>query len=916
MLKTIFLAFAFTAFVIGGLSCSVAPKAIAQTSQLHCCTGGGAAPAPTQGTVAVCTNPPATPFADPQTACGNGVAVSGIEFGTYPTASTCGILGSFGNSNSHLEINNATVYTNFNNCANLTRTYTTNYVSATIYNGSSASGDFFQFRGAVNNNPEFYSPSDKAHLSCAPLSTSSILVTFLPSFFDSAGTGSYVLYNASTNSAIATIAGTGVADPVTTADPETSATSYYVNYVAVETTLTANVSTGQQTVTPTSTVNMSIDMYLLICNGNAGNPAGCGSDKEVVRVNYISAKNSSSASIAAVFAHSHTCSSGTPCLVYAEVPYSSIDPLDGFSNAGDSGTMPNVPYAGFNSYYPGTRLGTTANAYGFKAPTCTPAAPGSTPVLSGYEASPSPQIRAPTATGGGQSTPAPGPTPSASPGLTVFETATTQTTPDPYYCYGSNAGNCAWTLFSPACTWTKTSTSFASTTEWTTTSGCWLQADGDRGYAAAFEICQSGVTPPWPTDNCTPPFFGTQSEDERFSWLASSKSLNNFRWLAPCNPRSEVAIVNQGNASYATGADPLWPNHAPTLYYTSPVRAAPSSPPAWTRFDDYAPESVERATGSGIELNPTLDPFIPTDADDLKCVSQYGPISNLNLENASVDQAWGAMISYRFDLNQPSAVTTILNNSTNIEPATYADNFIIGGTGGTNCPSGGMCWYSEVDSPMKFAQAGYKVDLHAINNGNGCTPGPACVTAVMQERYNAFTMYLIIKDDPVVDGHWNISWKDAQTGCADIDVGGSCAGDASLGCAAGCMDPIFYVPIGSPLTAEPADIGPCGATWSSSCSYASSVGLWNATDGMYERCFTHGCAYYCPMIFGGTGQTDCNGNTVNLPTGNGCSSYYLLEPSTDYIDDTTAGMRQYAATAVTSFVGARNTGAIYMCSKS
>lgn len=819
-------------------------------------------PIPAQRATLDCA-PPVSPYANPDAQCGNGVILSAYEF-TAQGTNSCTWGNPYFTAASQVEFLNSD-YTTLNSCAS-SFNFMNTYLSMTDYwGGSGASLPSYSqrvFEGQASDEPVLYHYADPARLSATPVSSTSCLVSWGTDYFDTAGNGQYILYNAATNAKITSATGGGANTTMSFLHSTTGTNYYYVNYVAVNTTIASNIASGQQTVTPASGTNLWWNTYVLVCNGNAGNPAGCGSDAEVVRVNNVNSTTAPT-TFSATFTNAHTC----PCLVYAEVPYSSIDPLDGISSV-NSATMPNVPYIGYNGFYPGTRLGTTANGQGFTAPSCTTAAPGSTAVLSGYNAAPSPNPVPPSILGD-TATPAPGT--AVSPNLSVLETTTSQLAPVAFYCYSNYCQS--WTQVASQ-SWTQSSTAYASTTKWSLTAGTVSSISGNSfGYPTpmVFEVCASGSVPPWPSHNCTPPFVGTQSENER---MAKGEGHHDTgRWKATCSPRAMQEQTDESDGVFGVGNDPQWGIGQGLL--TSPPRTVNEM----VRADDYG--SMPSAVDVPIANTTSGDPFIPNGSNDTFC--QYTQAIEV-FGNREAAGGWREFTHVGI-VETPQAMKNIIANSSQL--VDIVDGFVYTANGTLNASSMGTAWYNQAGTPLAEVMNGISSVVHPRQD--------TTVPNIFSQRYNAFALYLIIKDDQNRDGHQRMSFRDVYSGNVTSNGGG---------CTAGCLDPIYYVPLGHPLTAQSSSIGPCGDVFTSGCSFAASSGDWNATDGMYERHFVHGDVYYCPPT-GGLNQTNCNGKVITLP-----APESLLGASTGNIDNAQSGTRQWSA-PMSSFTAASNTGYIF-----
>jgi hypothetical protein len=825
--------------------------------------------APTQGPVAACAAP-SSPYPAPDTQCANGVILSGYEF-ALQGAGACAYVTPFQTAWSDFEFATHD-YGTLRGCAG-SNNFFNNYLSMTQYSGiSGASLTYYTqraFEGAANNEAVFYHYADPAKLSAAPLSASSCLVAFQSDYFDTGG-DSYVIYDAANNAPLTTLTSTAANQELTFTDARSGTHYYYVDYVPVNTSISANIASGQQTVTPASASaagTVWYNMYLLICSGNVGNPAGCGADKEVVKANNVNSV-SAPTTFSANFANAHTC----PCLVYAEVPYGGLDPMDGV-RTNDSGTMPNIPHAGLNAYYPGTRLGSVANANGTTAPSCTTAAPSATPVLSAYYAAPSPNPLPPSWTSN-SNPPATGT--AVAPKVTVYQTATAQAAPTAYYCYENYCNS--WTnLASQA--WSSASTGFANTNSWALTAGTIPTALNRYGYAQPmiFEVCAGAAQPPWPTNNCTPPFVGQQSENERVSFTLGQ---TNGRLKAMCSPAARKATADETDAVYGTGEDSRWATTFGLLQ--TPAR----SNKVLTRADDYG--TIGSSLAAAIADTTSGDPYLPNNDDDANC--QF-IISVENFANDEAANGWFSMTHVGI-ANTPAQMKQIIANSAQL--IDIVDGFLYTNNGASNCGATmGKCFYDQIDVPVAEVMNGIGSIVHPRQETT--LPG------IFTQRYNAFAIYLVIKDDAIEDGHQRMSFRDVYTGYTGTGGGG---------CNAGCLDPIYYVPIGHALAPQAGAVGPCGDTYSTSCNFGASVGDWNAADGMYERHFTHGDVYFCPPS-GGLNQTNCNGKVITLP-----QAEYLLNASTAVYDNASPGARVYSASPQTTFTAAVNTGYIFMISKS
>jgi len=310
------------------------------------------------------------------------------------------------------------------------------------------------------------------------------------------------------------------------------------------------------------------------------------------------------------------------------------------------------------------------------------------------------------------------------------------------------------------------------------------------------------------------------------------------------------------------------------------------------------PEVDNSTGGSNYLLNST---------NDALCTRQYALMHDNDFENSG---GWrGYNHASRMVGTDVEAVTAHGNAFLIMN-----DSFMYAAS--NNAPSLSDAIYANFNLTVLAAFGGMAGVVHPVEKADE-------QAAAWQARLNAFAFYVVFKDDPVQDSatdHGN-----TLQSFRDINSGGT-VGNTTQFCTQGCLDPIYYVPIGKALAAAGSSIGPCGDNSGglASCNFGVSSGLWDATDGVWRRHYTHGEAFYCPATTGQTGQVNCAAHAITL---DGCE-YQLLNSSTNapmsgtgsalggYIDQATPQTRQYNASCVTTFTPSNGVGYIFMLSKS
>lgn len=354
------------------------------------------------------------------------------------------------------------------------------------------------------------------------------------------GSYGYKLYNAINDAPIATLAGN------TTTYTETGLTNgvpvyRYLDVVAVDVIVTTNIAAGSNvTITPVAAnspftkgpgsntttpvmSNIQIHNGLELCNNGITPsypiPSGC----DEVIPNTINSTNFVVDSVA----NNHTCSSASPCRLYAEKAFSSINTLDNLYSDDHSLHMANSTDA--NEF--GKRLSNIANQNGVTAPSAIPTSSPGTTVTGqkvSFSTNPRPGFTFVTPLGGVVYTAG-----SVNATITVNITGPTANTV-PVFQYFRHAVTGSTSLSAPE-TWTTPTLTPSSQTisgnihTWTATFSLGTPSNAFL-YPFQFRVCDSSSIV------CTYPFVGQQSENERVEGDDYSCSTYQCRMFIPSSP--------------------------------------------------------------------------------------------------------------------------------------------------------------------------------------------------------------------------------------------------------------------------------------------------------------------------------------------------------------------------------------------